>query len=183
MAIAQKINATITALRRLPCELATNNGTRMKKPRKPRYARKLRSLRTRAGAKTGLKAMRPITAVKIKPASASKKTRLAKEAESTSTQSRITGVMISVAVPSASHSFAHWIRELAKSDSFATREATSAAAELMTATGRKAINENIATLRAVVKRLAGVDQRFVKNAPVNPAMSVPMAIKLASDIG
>ena len=53
----------------------------------------------------------------------------------------------------------------------------------MNATGRKETNENVATPRAVVKRLVVVDQRFVNDAPVNPATSVPMAIKLASNIG
>src|SRR4030095_12328172 len=138
---------------------------------------------TRSGAKIGLKATRPITAVKIKLASASKKARLVKEAESQSTQSRKRGVMISVAIPSGSHRVAQWTTELAKSVSFATTEAPSAAAELIAATGRKAVHENIATSRAVVKRLAVVDQRFVRNSPVNPATTAPRANKLASNIG
>jgi hypothetical protein len=91
--------------------------------------------------------------------------------------------MISVAVPSASQRVTQWFTELAKSISFAAAEAPSAKAELMNATGRKETNENVATSRAVVKRLVVVDQRFVNDAPVNPATSVPMAIKLASNIG
>src|SRR5262245_39951520 len=138
---------------------------------------------TRSGAKTGLKAMRPITAVKIKFASTSRKARLVKETESTFTQSRIKGVMISVAVPSASHRVAQWAIELAKSIPFATKEAPNPTAELMTATGIKEMNENAAILRAVAKRLSVLNQRFVKDAPANPATSGPMAIKLASNIG
>src|SRR5262249_17933278 len=127
--------------------------------------------------------MRPMAAVKIKFASASKRARLEKEVESTFTQSRITGVMISVAVPSASHKVAHWAIELAKAISFATKEAASATVELMAATGRKEMNENAAMLRAVAKRLSVRNQRAVKDAPAKPARRGPMAIKLASNIG
>lgn len=127
--------------------------------------------------------MRPITAAKIKLTSALKKVRLAKEAERASTQSRIAGVMISVAAPSASHKVVQWTREPAKSISFATTEAPSTTVELMAATGRKEINEKAATPRAVAKRLSVVHHRFVKDAPISPATSVPMAIKLAPNIG
>src|SRR5262245_3811149 len=127
--------------------------------------------------------MRPMTAATPKLASAAKKARLVKEAANTFTQSRITGVMISVAVPSASHRVAQWAIELAKSISFATKEAASATVELMAATGRKEMNENAAMLRAVAKRLSVRNQRAVKDAPAKPARSGPMAIKLASNIG
>ena len=75
-------------------------------------------------------------------------------------------------------------RTVAKSISFAAAEAPRHKAELMNATGRKETNENVATPRAVVKKTGGRRPALsLTDAPVNPATSVPMAIKLASNIG
>src|SRR5262245_9168343 len=126
--------------------------------------------------------MRPISAAAIKLTSALKRLRLVKSARS-STHSKITGVRMSVAAPSANHKLVQWTTESAESRSFVKTEVASATVELMAATGRKEINEKVATSRAVANGLSVVDERFVKAAPINPATTVPMAIKLAIHIG
>ena len=176
VAMAQKINVVVAALRRLPRKADQISGPMIRKPSSARYGCQASSTPSIGGPK----ATKAMPAANRKMPVVSARFQRPSVRQSPNAHSTTTGTMIKLAAASASHQFvpvASHAAVLLKSTSPATISPPSATAAPISAVGTKTTTANFATPRGVSNVLLPYDQRSISQAPAKPASAVPAAAK------